>query len=458
MFGDSGKTALDNSEKRFHILVDSIEDYAIYMLDPLGHIVTWNRGAAVIKGYSSSEVIGRHFRMFFVPEEIADGAPERELCEASQLGRCAGEGWRLRQSGERFWASFVISVIRDETGRVTGFAKVTRDLGEQRQRQDATAAIRMALEDERDSLKAAAECTLDSLYVCTPLRDARHNIEDFVFAYLNGNAEKAAGLPRIALMGGRMSDFFPSNETLGLFDQYREVMRTGEPLVRELHIDDRGNEAPEGGEGAWRLVQAVKLRDRLAITISDISARKREELRNHHAAHHDHLTGLPNRSLLNDRLSQALERAKRYAGKVAVYMIDLDSFKSINDVFGHAMGDGVLVNTAIRLTAVVRATDSVIRIGGDEFVVVMPDITTEDDPMHCARKILCCLEEPMEMNAHTLHVTCSIGIALFPDCASTVEGLLECADGAMYGAKRGGKNQCEMAGAQEATPEMVEWK
>ena len=449
MFGAPGKTALDNSERRFDILVDSIEDYAIYMLDPAGQIVTWNRGAVLIKGFARNEVIGRHFKMLFIPEEIAAGVPDKELLEASQQGRCAGYGWRLRKSGERFWASFVLSVIRDGTGRVTGFAKVLRDLGEQRRQQDANAAMRLALEDERDSLNAAAECTLDSLYVCSPIRDAEGNIADFVFAYLNGNAERGVGMPRSTLIGGRMSDFFPSNERLGLFDEYREVMRTGEPLVRELRIDAQGNEAPIDGDGTWRLVQAVKLRDRLAITISDINARKREELRNHHAAHHDHLTGLPNRSLLDDRLCQAIERAKRYAGKVAVYMIDLDSFKAINDTFGHAVGDGVLLNTAIRLTAAVRATDSVIRIGGDEFVMVMPDMTTDDDPMQCANKLLASLQRPMEVNGHTFRLTCSIGISIYPDCASTMEGLLEFADVAMYRAKRAGKNQCEMASGPE---------
>jgi len=124
------------SDDRFQLLVDAIEDYAIYMLDDTGRVATWNRGAQKNKGYTEDEIVGQHYRRFFSPDDVAAGVPEAKLAEAANHGRCAGEGWRIRKDGDRFWASYVLTAMRDESGRLTGFAKVTRDLSERKQRED----------------------------------------------------------------------------------------------------------------------------------------------------------------------------------------------------------------------------------------------------------------------------------------------------------------------------------
>ena len=123
---------LAESERRFRLMVESVVDYAIFMLDPRGHIASWNPGAERIKGYSAAEIIGEHFSRFYPPEEIARGRPQRALELASREGRFADEGWRLRKDGSPFWASVVISAVRDEQGTLLGFAKVTRDLTEKK--------------------------------------------------------------------------------------------------------------------------------------------------------------------------------------------------------------------------------------------------------------------------------------------------------------------------------------
>jgi PAS domain S-box-containing protein len=132
-----GNKALMESERRFHLLVDSVVDYAIYMLDPSGVITNWNAGAARIKGFPSKEVVGTHFSRFYTKEDRSRGLPAIALETARREGKFETEGWRLRKDGGRFWASVVIEPIRNEAGDLVGFAKVTRDITERRSAQEA---------------------------------------------------------------------------------------------------------------------------------------------------------------------------------------------------------------------------------------------------------------------------------------------------------------------------------
>jgi PAS domain S-box-containing protein len=128
--------ALRQSEERFRLLVDNVKDYAIFMLDPQGCVVSWNAGAARIKGYTREEIVGKHFSLFYLPEDAAAGKPARELAIARQLGHVEDEGWRVRKDGTTFWANVNITAVHDESKRLRGFAKVTRDLTERRQREE----------------------------------------------------------------------------------------------------------------------------------------------------------------------------------------------------------------------------------------------------------------------------------------------------------------------------------
>lgn len=118
------------SQESYRLLVDSVQDYAISMLDPQGMVVTWNRGAELITGYSSEEIIGSHLSVFYAPEDIADGLPERELAAARQSGRFEDEGWRVRKGGQRYWANVCVSAMLDSNGELIGYSKLTRDLTE----------------------------------------------------------------------------------------------------------------------------------------------------------------------------------------------------------------------------------------------------------------------------------------------------------------------------------------
>ncbi|MDD3519372.1 MAG: EAL domain-containing protein, partial [Chromatiales bacterium] len=173
---------------------------------------------------------------------------------------------------------------------------------------------------------------------------------------------------------------------------------------------------------------------------SDISDRKEAEARIHHLAYHDALTNLPNRVLLHDRLGQAILQSRRSGRRSAVLFLDLDRFKNINDSLGHEVGDMLLVTVARRCLDAVRETDTVTRQGGDEFVIVLPDIEHTQDAALVARKILAALESPIKAGAHELTVTGSVGIALHPEDGQTVSMLLRNADAAMYQAKANGRN------------------
>jgi PAS domain S-box-containing protein len=129
---EEAESARREIEKRFRLLVTGVTDYAIYQLTPTGHVETWNEGAQRIKGYTQDEIVGEHFSCFFTPEDLALGNPDRELDAAIATGHYQGEGWRVRKDGNRFWASVVINALKDDTGKLRGFSKITRDITERK--------------------------------------------------------------------------------------------------------------------------------------------------------------------------------------------------------------------------------------------------------------------------------------------------------------------------------------
>ncbi|TDD65489.1 PAS domain S-box protein [Jiangella aurantiaca] len=148
---------LRRSEERFRLLVEAVRDYAIFMLDPLGHVASWNAGAERIKGYTASEIIGQHFRVFYPPDKREEQHPEDELQQALRTGQYGEEGWRLRKDGTRFWANVLITAVFNDMGEHIGFAKVTRDMTERRRAEEERAAAAAALTQANQQLRQAAE-------------------------------------------------------------------------------------------------------------------------------------------------------------------------------------------------------------------------------------------------------------------------------------------------------------
>ena len=186
-----------------------------------------------------------------------------------------------------------------------------------------------------------------------------------------------------------------------------------------------------------RTAELKSANDRL---LHDLEERKRVEQSIRHIAHHDALTGLPNRSLFRDRLTHAMAQADRYHQKLAVMFLDLDRFKAINDTLGHNVGDQLLKIAAERLRSCVRDSDTVARLGGDEFTVIVEDIVEDHDAAAVAQKILDTLSQPFNLYGHEVFISVSVGVTLYPSDDENADNLLRNADSAMYRAKEFGRN------------------
>jgi diguanylate cyclase (GGDEF)-like protein len=183
------------------------------------------------------------------------------------------------------------------------------------------------------------------------------------------------------------------------------------------------------GPGEWLLI---------TVDLTDMKAAERAV---RHLALHDATTGVPNRRLLMDRLEHALARARRQGSVVGVLFCDVDRFKSVNDTFGHRAGDSVLQTAARRLQSVLRQYDTVARVGGDEFVVLLESLADPTDATYLAERARLAVAQPIEIGDRTVSITASIGVAVTNDCSDTADSLLRRADDAMYLAKRNGRNQ-----------------
>ncbi|HEX7978356.1 MAG TPA: PAS domain-containing sensor histidine kinase [Gemmatimonadaceae bacterium] len=216
--GDGGQTS-----GLYQLLVESVRDYAIFALDPAGVILTWNAGAERIKGYSADEIIGRHFSTFYTAEDLAAGKPEKELVVAAREGRVDDEGWRVRKDGTRFWASVVITALRDPDGKLVGFAKVTRDLTARRRAEDE---LRASEERFRVLVRSVKDY---GIFMLDP--------EGRVASW-NEGARRIKGYEAEEILGRHFSTFYPP-----------EVAASGHP-AHELEIARRDGSYEEEG---WRI-------------------------------------------------------------------------------------------------------------------------------------------------------------------------------------------------------------
>ncbi len=301
------------------------------------------------------------------------------------------------------------------------------------------AAVTEALHDERER----AQVTLNSIGDAVVSTDKAGRV-----TYLNVVAERLTGWTRTEAAGVALEQVFHIIDATT-----REVVEN--PMARAMQENMTVALTPncvlvrrDGVESAIE-DSAAPIHDRLGQVIGavmvfhDVSDARAMSLRMSHLAQHDSLTDLPNRILFNDRLSQAMTVADRQEGRIAILYLDLDRFKHCNDSLGHSIGDGVLKAVAERLREAVRSSDTVSRQGGDEFVILLPQISDFQHAEKIASKILLALRAPYIVEGHELHFTASIGIAIYPDDGGIVETLLKNADFAMYQAKDSGRDNCQ---------------
>ncbi|MHB1559143.1 MAG: PAS domain S-box protein [Isosphaeraceae bacterium] len=231
----------NESEERLRLLVEGTRDYAIYMLDPDGTIASWNSGAAKIKGYSESEIIGRHFSHFYTPEERASGKPERDLAVALREGRLDEEGWRVRKDGSRFWAGLLLTALYDQEGRLKGYGKVTRDLTERRAAEEA---LRRSEEIHRLLVDRVRDYAIFML-------DPEGRVQTW-----NAGAERINGYRHDEIVGRHFSTFYPEVDRLGGKPDRELVI-----ALAEGKYEEEGWRVRKDGSLFWASVVITALRD-----------------------------------------------------------------------------------------------------------------------------------------------------------------------------------------------------
>lgn len=264
------------------------------------------------------------------------------------------------------------------------------------------------------------------------------------FLEVNDVACARLGYRRSELLQLSPKDIVPPEMVIEAEAVMDRLRASGQVLFEQTHVTKEGDRVPVETNAhvfQFRGQPAV-----LAIA-RDITDRKQAEEAVRHMAYHDGLTGLPNRSLLNDRLDKALTHAQRNGRELALMILDLDRFKSVNDTLGHAVGDRLLQAVADRLGNLLRSEDTVARLGGDEFAILLPEICHAEDAAQVARKILRDVRKPFTLGHRQLHVTASVGIAVHPRDSDEPETLMRKADMALYRAKERGRDNY-----QDATP------
>ena len=541
--------SLRQSSQQYRMLVHDVQDYAIFMLDPNGKVITWNAGAERIKGYNATEIIGQSFSRFFTPDDIKLGKPEELLRLAAETGRHEEQCIRVRKNGSKFLAHVTLTALRDQTGKLVGFSEINRDLSELK---DLTAKYLGLLEAAPDAMvvvnqsgkivllnlhaekqfgyrrneligqkiktiipngfadrliadgtRSAAEViaqqigtgieltgrrkdgnefpieimlspleNADGMLVTAAIRDisVRKNMEEIMFnekeraqvtldsigdavistdtagniAFFNLVAENMTGWTSKEAIGRPVNEVFKildvaTRETVpSLIENAVALNRTAHLPSDSILIRRDGHEIPIDNA-----VSPIHDRDGHAtgavIVCRDVSAARKMSLDMVDLAEHDFLTGLPNRMLLNDRISQAIALAPRYSRQVAVLFLDLDGFKHVNDSLGHSIGDKLLQSIAKRLVSCVRISDTVSRQGGDEFVVLLSDAEQWEDVAIIAKRMLAAVAQAHTIDHHDLHITTSIGISIYPSDGQNAETLIKNADTAMYQAKENGR-------------------
>ena len=423
--------ALRDSEEKYRMLLNSAAE-AIYGIDTNGNCIICNASFLRQMGYEKEEdVLGKNIHEL-IHYERADGNeyPMKE-CKIYK-GLIKGGGVHVddevfwRADGSSFYAEYWSYPI-EKGGEVIGAVVSLLDVSERRRMESAL-------------MESEAKCR--SLFIKMLNGFAYHEIVvdekgvpvDYVFLEVNESFERLMGLKRQAIIGKKATEVIPHIRETGFnwISVYGDVALSGKDMIFEHYFPDLDR---------WYLVSAYCTeRGYFAAVFEDITERKRMEEEIRHQAYHDTLTGLPNRIVFMDRLDLAITQAHRNKQNLAVLFLDLDRFKDINDAYGHGIGDQLLREVALRLKSCLRETDTVARIGGDEFSIMLSDVKHMEDASRIAGKIIATIQQPYNFSDYELHMSTSIGISIYPDDSIRPEMLLRNADIAMYHAKGQGRS------------------
>ena len=412
--------ALSASEALYGSLVDAIP-LCIYRIDPDGRIVFVNRALQERIGAPLEAIVGRNGYEYFSRERAARyRAVDRGILETGTEFHGIDEHVS-RRTGRRFFTEITKVPVRDTDGRIVGIQGLFSDVT---QRIEAEREIRL-LANVFESSHQAIMIT-DATPRILRVNAAFEQMTGYTEAEVRG---RNPGMLRADIRPrGFYEEMWRRLEAQGRWDgELWNRRKDGSPYPELLSIgvvrDSEGHATHYVGQFA------------------DISERKATEARIEYLAHHDVVTELPNRALLADRAQVLFAQAARRRQKAGVLFLDLDRFKNVNDALGHDVGDELLREAGRRLSAAVRAADTVSRTGGDEFVILLSDLAHPEDAGRIARTLQERLAEPFRLDGREASVTCSIGIAIYPDNGRDLSELQRNADAAMYSAKARGRDR-----------------
>ncbi|WP_423681276.1 putative bifunctional diguanylate cyclase/phosphodiesterase [Undibacterium sp. WLHG33] len=400
--------------------------YAILITNAAGELEYCNASYTRISGFSLNEIRKTHVLW-------NNGAASDQQHMQAFLALRHGEHWHgdvqsRHFDGHLYWERQLVSPLCNELGQVTHLVAVRQDISDKQ----------FQLQEVEQALLLREQALVSS---SNGIMITRSDETDHSIVYVNPAFERITGYHADEVIGREGRFLVRDDLAQPDLEEIRSALRErreGRALLRNYRKD---------GSQFWNELRISPVKDAAgAVTthfvsvINDVSERVNYQKELEYQATHDSLTGLANRNLLNDRISQAIAWAKRQNLHVGLLLLDLDHFKLINDASGHGAGDEMLKQVAQRLNLCVRDTDTVARLGGDEFVIVLTDLPESDDVEAISEKIMHALSRPMHINGREVFVTASIGVSVYPRDGDHGEILLRYADIAMYRVKEHGRN------------------
>ncbi|MFO8155993.1 MAG: diguanylate cyclase [Thiohalospira sp.] len=436
-----------DSERQHRELVQGVNGVVLrWGVD--GRIRFINDQGARFFGYTAAELQGRQVIGTIVPRRESTGRDLTEFLSGLQRAPedfALNENEVMHRDGRRFWMLWSNQALHDAHDRVVEILSIGQDQTRRREAevelQQAQAIIRASEERYRTLTESLRDVVFQT--------DAARRV-----IYINPAWTHVTGWPRDEVIGRDWIELLyeaDRPEGIAACDSFIAGMR--DRCLEEFRVYCRD------GTLRWMLVNAERVfgdgagpEETVGTigTMVDITEHKDLEQRIHYMAMHDNLTGLTNRRLFQDRLKQAIGLAHRQGHQLGLLFIDLDGFKPVNDTFGHDVGDLLLQQVAVRLSELMRSSDTVARFGGDEFVVLVQDLDHPTDAETVASKIIAALDAPFPLADGECRIGASIGISLYPRHGTTNEELLGSADQAMYAAKHAGRNTWRLAATAHA--------
>ena len=419
------KEELREGEAKTRLILDSALD-AIITIDDQGRVMSWNPQAETTFGWSQEEAVGRPLTETIIPERY-----RQAHSEGLKDFLASGEGPVLNQrieveachrDGHEF--PIELSIVPSLTPKGYTFSSFIRDITDRRRAE-------AALQSSESRFRALIERSSDGI----ALVDAEGTI-----VYAGPSTSRILGYSSDELIGADSLTFVHPDDVPAVIARRTETrLNPGDGFTSEHRFKHK--------DGSWRWLEssATNLLDEpsvgaIVINYRDVTERKQAEDTIRHQAYHDALTGLPNRALFEDRLEQAIAHASRAHEVLAVMFLDIDRFKTVNDLLGHPGGDQLLRQVGAELNALVREGDTVARVGGDEFVFLLTGLAKAEDAISAAERVIASVKEPRLLEGHEFRVSTSVGITVCPKDAEDTESLLRNADTAMYRAKERGRD------------------